>query len=139
MIFLLILKCSNFLCFSYFYIDSHILFTLLLSVARNFLSKKTELLQNNGKTDILPQNNGKTDFLAEKNGKRTKFRSSKKRSSFFGTSSGNTAVIWLFINNNKSFSTWWWLAEMIRLISVTQPQVRKWKVECDSKIIHIII
>ena len=65
----------------------------MTSVARNFLSKKTELLQNNGKTDILPQNNGKTDFLAEKNGKRTKFRSSKKRTSFFGTSSGNTVLL----------------------------------------------
>ena len=30
------------------------------------LSKKPELLQNNGRTDILPQNNGKTDFLAKK-------------------------------------------------------------------------
>ena len=73
---------------------------VLISVARNFLSKKTELLQNNGKTDILPQNNGKTDFLAEKNGKRTKFRSSKKRSSFFQTSSGNTGLrgwlLWFF-------------------------------------------
>ena len=35
-------------------------------VARNFLSKRMELLQNNGKTDILPQKNGKRTFCQKK-------------------------------------------------------------------------